>query len=49
MSHADPLPQREEAERCVTVDADRRCVLPVAHHGTHVYPPTGTNPPAVPR
>ncbi|HLU73132.1 MAG TPA: hypothetical protein VKZ82_13160 [Nonomuraea sp.] len=35
----DPLPQREAAERCTMVDADRRCVLPAAHPGAHVFPP----------
>ncbi|MFG3440681.1 hypothetical protein ACGF0J_25785 [Nonomuraea sp. NPDC047897] len=37
-----PLPQREEAERCASVESGRRCVLPPAHPGAHVYPPAGT-------
>ncbi|GAA4505176.1 hypothetical protein GCM10023096_01060 [Nonomuraea ferruginea] len=40
----EPLPLREEAERCAAVDAGRRCVLPATHPGAHVYPPTDTSP-----
>ncbi|MEU7828526.1 hypothetical protein [Nonomuraea sp. NPDC049129] len=35
----EPLPQRDDAERCDSVDSDRRCVLPVGHQAAHVYPP----------
>ncbi|NRQ38246.1 hypothetical protein HII36_41415 [Nonomuraea sp. NN258] len=38
--NADPLPQRDEADRCDSVEAGRRCVLPAAHGSGHVYPPT---------
>ena len=36
---SEPLPQRDDAERCDSVDSDRRCVLPVGHQTAHVYPP----------
>ena len=35
----EPLPQRDEAERCDSLDSGRRCVLPLAHQSAHVYPP----------
>lgn len=35
----EPLPQREDAERCESIDGERRCVLPPEHEGSHVYPP----------
>ncbi|WP_170223237.1 hypothetical protein [Nonomuraea turkmeniaca] len=38
-ANPEPLPQREDAERCDDVEAGRRCVLPVAHRSSHVYPP----------
>ncbi|WP_187415042.1 hypothetical protein [Nonomuraea sp. PA05] len=38
-ANPSPLPQREDAERCDTLDSGRRCVLPAAHRGAHVYPP----------
>ncbi|HEX4815186.1 MAG TPA: hypothetical protein VFV66_20785 [Nonomuraea sp.] len=39
-ANAAPLPQREDAERCDSVEAGRRCVLPVGHRTPHVYPPS---------
>lgn len=41
-----PLPQREEAERCASMDAGRRCVLPPGHPSAHVYPPAEVTPAA---
>ncbi|MFB9202785.1 hypothetical protein ACIBIZ_44540 [Nonomuraea spiralis] len=38
-ANPEPLPQREDAERCASVRYDRRCVLPAAHRTPHVYPP----------
>lgn len=37
---SEPLPRREDADRCAAMDGDRRCVLPPEHDGDHVYPPT---------
>jgi hypothetical protein len=36
----EPLPQRDDAERCDSIDSERRCVLPVGHQTAHVYPPS---------
>jgi hypothetical protein len=41
-ANPEPLPQREDAERCESVEAGRRCVLPVGHRSPHVYPPSDT-------
>ncbi|MCK2217657.1 hypothetical protein MF672_028260 [Actinomadura sp. ATCC 31491] len=38
-ANPDPLPQREDAERCDSSEAGRRCVLPLGHRSPHVYPP----------
>ncbi|WP_157382910.1 hypothetical protein [Nonomuraea coxensis] len=38
-ANPDPLPQREDAERCDSSEAGRRCVLPAGHRSPHVYPP----------
>ncbi|MFG2077800.1 hypothetical protein [Nonomuraea maritima] len=40
--NAEPLPNREDAERCESVESGRRCVLPVTHRSPHVYPPDET-------
>ncbi|MFI7699055.1 hypothetical protein [Nonomuraea sp. NPDC049480] len=39
-ANPEPLPQREDAARCDSVEAGRRCVLPAAHRSPHVYPPS---------
>ena len=43
-SDPEPLPQRDDAERCGHIVSGRRCVLPVAHESAHVYPPAEVSP-----
>ena len=38
-ANPDPLPQREDAERCDSSETGRRCVLPAGHRSPHVFPP----------